>query len=124
MLSLFQALVEMLGFEDASEQVTIGERILRVEEVIAEGGYAYVHIAVDKNDASSLFALKRITCHCRSVRMQELQNLAEAASDLEKNSPPSRFCAYECRSSQKHTFPQKADFGRCWNQGGAGECTG
>ena len=67
MISLFQSLVELFGFEDASDQVTIGERTLRVEEVIAEGGYAYVHVAVDVNDPSSLFALKRITCHCRST---------------------------------------------------------
>ncbi len=64
MLSLLQSLAEMLGFEDAAEQVTIGERTLRVQEVIAEGGYAYVHVAVDRND-ESVFALKRITCHCR-----------------------------------------------------------
>jgi hypothetical protein len=67
MLSLFQALVELLGFEDSAEQVTIGDRTFRVDEVIAEGGYAYVHIAADKDNPASLFALKRITCHCRST---------------------------------------------------------
>lgn len=72
MLSLFQAIVELLGFEEASEQVRIGEHTLRVEEVIAEGGYAYVHIAVDKDDPSSLFALKRITCHCRCRKSCEM----------------------------------------------------
>ena len=66
-----------------SEVVDIGGLTVRVGKKVAEGGFAFVHVASDASDRSRLFALKKIVCH----EKEALDN-ADAEMDLISRLPP------------------------------------
>ena len=58
------------------EVVDIGGIKVRLGERVAEGGFAFVHVARNLSDSRVTFALKRITCH-------EDADLADAMAEME-----------------------------------------
>lgn len=60
---LHSAVGQLTGVLSSGELIEVGGQTVRVGKRVAEGGFAFVHVATAAEDRSRLFALKIITCH-------------------------------------------------------------